>query len=79
MADAEASSAAILRLINGYQVSQAIHVAAALGLADELAEGPRAVGELASVTATTRARCTGCCARWPPWRSCGNRTTERSR
>ena len=52
MADADASSAVILRLINGYQVSQAIHVAAALGLADELAEGPRAVGELASVTAT---------------------------
>jgi O-methyltransferase domain/Dimerisation domain len=50
--EAESSSAVILRLINGYQVSQAIHVAAALGLADELAGGPRAVGDLASVTAT---------------------------
>jgi hypothetical protein len=52
MPDAESSSAVLLRLINGYQVSQAIHVAAALGIADELADGPRAVGELASATAT---------------------------
>jgi O-methyltransferase domain/Dimerisation domain len=50
--DAESSSAALMRLINGYQVSQAIHVAATLGIADELADGPRAVGDLASVTAT---------------------------
>jgi hypothetical protein len=41
-----------MRLINGYQVSQVIHVAATLGIADELADGPRAVDELASVTAT---------------------------
>jgi len=41
-----------MRLINGYQVSQAIHVAATLGIADELADGPRTVGDLASVTAT---------------------------
>ena len=52
MGDAESPSAVLMGLINGYQVSQAIHVAAALGLADELADGPRAVGELASVTAT---------------------------
>jgi hypothetical protein len=36
-----------LRLIDGYQVSQAIHVAAVLRLADELADGPRAVDDLA--------------------------------
>src|SRR3954447_817485 len=41
-----------MRLINGYQVSQAIHVAATLGIADELADGPRTVGDLAAVTAT---------------------------
>jgi hypothetical protein len=52
VADAESPSAVLMRLINGYQVAQAIHVAAALGIADELADGPRAVGELASVTAT---------------------------
>jgi hypothetical protein len=50
--DVEPSSSGVLRLIYGYQVSQAIHVAAVLGLADELADGPRAVGDLASATAT---------------------------
>ena len=52
VADVEPSSAGLLRLIYGYQVSQAIHVAAVLGIADELADGPRAVGDLASATAT---------------------------
>ena len=52
VANDEASSAALLRLINGYQVSQAIHVAAALGIADQLADGSRAVGDLAFATAT---------------------------
>jgi len=35
------------RLINGYQVTQAIHVAVALGLPDHLKDGPRASDELA--------------------------------
>jgi hypothetical protein len=48
VADVEPSSAGLLRLIYGYQVSQAIHVAAALGIAEQLADGPRAVGDLAS-------------------------------
>jgi hypothetical protein len=55
LADAEPSSAALLRLINGYQVSQAIHVAATLALAERLADGPRTVGDLASATATDTA------------------------
>jgi hypothetical protein len=38
------------RLGNGYQVSQAIHVMAELGIADLLADGPRASDELASAT-----------------------------
>lgn len=42
----------LLRLINGYQVSQAIHVAAVLGLADHLREGPRSSDELAALTDT---------------------------
>ncbi len=37
----ERPSAALLRLINGYQVTQALHTAAVLGLADLLREGPR--------------------------------------
>ena len=38
--------------ITGYWVSQAIYVAAKLGLADELAVGPRTVDELAAQTGT---------------------------
>jgi hypothetical protein len=48
----EAPSVVLGRLINGFQVSQAIHVAATLGLADLLAEGPATSDELASSTAT---------------------------
>jgi hypothetical protein len=40
----------VLRLINGYQVSQAIHVAAALGVADQLADGARDAEDLAAAT-----------------------------
>jgi hypothetical protein len=38
------------RLFNGFQVSQAIHVAATLGVPDLLTEGPRGVDELAAAT-----------------------------
>jgi hypothetical protein len=38
------------RLVNGYQVSQCIYVAAALGIADLLADGPRPSDELAAET-----------------------------
>jgi len=41
------AAARLLRLVNGYQVSQAIHVAASLGIADLLADGPRTSDELA--------------------------------
>lgn len=39
---------ALRRLAGGHQVSQAIHVAATLGIADLLASGPRTAGELAA-------------------------------
>jgi hypothetical protein len=42
----------IRRLIDGYQVSQAIHVAATLGIADLLDDGGRTADELAQATAT---------------------------
>jgi hypothetical protein len=45
-------SAQLRRLIAGYQVSQAIHVAATLGIADLLADGPRASHDLAGATET---------------------------
>lgn len=41
-------SLALRRLVNGYQVTQAIHVAAVLGIADFLADGPRSSDDLAA-------------------------------
>src|SRR6478672_11742431 len=43
-------STELRRLVNGYQVSQAIHVVAALGIADRLKDGPRSSEELAKAT-----------------------------
>jgi hypothetical protein len=50
MHDAETPTVALRRLVNGYQVTQAIHVAAALGIADLLREGPRDSDALARDT-----------------------------
>jgi O-methyltransferase domain/Dimerisation domain len=43
---------ALRRLVNGYQVTQAIHVAATLGIADLLRDGPRGSEDLAAQTST---------------------------
>ena len=43
-------SAELMRLLNGYRVTQAIHVAATLGIADLLKAGPRSAADLASAT-----------------------------
>jgi hypothetical protein len=40
------------RMTNGYQVSQAIHVVATLGIADLLKDGPKSADELAEATGT---------------------------
>jgi hypothetical protein len=40
------------RMTNGFQVSQAIHVVATLGIADLLKDGPRSADELAEATGT---------------------------
>ncbi len=48
----EPPGVALRRLIDGYQASQAIHVAATLGIADFLADGPRTSDELAGLTST---------------------------
>src|SRR4051812_5771129 len=47
-----ASSVTLRRLVNGFRVSQALSVAATLGVADLLADGPRTSDDLASATAT---------------------------
>lgn len=44
--------ASVRRLVNGYQVSQALHVVARLGVPDLLAGGPRRTVELASETSS---------------------------
>ena len=48
----EKPSATLLGLVNGFQVSQAIHVAATLGIADLLKNGPRNSDDLAAATGT---------------------------
>src|SRR3954454_1634461 len=47
-----AAAAAMLRMIGGVHVSQAVYVAAELGLADLLAAGPMTAGQLAAATET---------------------------
>jgi hypothetical protein len=47
---AEPPTVTLRRLVNGYQVTQAIHVAATLGIADLLRDGPRAGDDLAGAT-----------------------------
>lgn len=51
-ADSPAPRDALLRMMGGYHASQALHVAATLGLADLLDAGPLTVQELAQATAT---------------------------
>ena len=43
---------ALLRMTNAYEASQAIHVAATLGIADLLEDGPRSAEDLAEATGT---------------------------
>ena len=50
--DDSSSAAELRRLVNSYQLSQAIHVVAVLGIADLLAGGPRSSDELAQATET---------------------------
>lgn len=50
--DGDAAGQALHHLINGYRISQAIHVAASLGIADHLADGSSTSGDLAAATAT---------------------------
>jgi hypothetical protein len=48
----QSPSAALRRLTNGFQVSQAIYVAATLGIPDLLRDGPRSSADLAAATGT---------------------------
>jgi O-methyltransferase domain/Dimerisation domain len=48
--DAQQASLELMRLINGYQISQVIHVAASFGIPDLLKDGPRPSAEIAEAT-----------------------------
>lgn len=48
----ESPSVVLRRLIDGYKVTQAVYVAATLGIADLLADGPRDSDDLAAATGT---------------------------
>jgi O-methyltransferase domain/Dimerisation domain len=48
----EASRIQLRRMILGYQISQCVHVAAKLGIADLLENGRKSIGELATATRT---------------------------
>src|SRR5262245_5702994 len=50
--DTAAASLELLSLITSYRVTQILHVAAVLGIADLLTSGPMHIGELAAATAT---------------------------
>jgi hypothetical protein len=50
--DPQQAASALMKLINGYQISQVIHVAATLGIADFLKHGPRASADIANATGT---------------------------
>jgi O-methyltransferase domain/Dimerisation domain len=49
-ADVQAAAAAVLRMIQGLHISRAVYVAARLGIADLLADGPRSSAQLAQLT-----------------------------
>ena len=44
------AAAEVMRLVNGFRISQAIYVAVVLGLPERFAEGPRSVADLAAET-----------------------------
>lgn len=48
--DVQAAAGAVLRMIQGLHISRAVYVAAKLGIADLLADGPRPASELAQLT-----------------------------
>ena len=58
------ASIELMRLINGYQVSQALHVAAVLGVADQLKDGPKSGDSWRGRVERIQHRFIDCSARW---------------
>jgi|GEM_PF-6287561 len=61
------ASIAMLQMISGFWVSQAIYIAAKLGIADYLNDTPKTTQELAVITNTHAPPCIVCCAPWLAW------------
>ncbi len=57
--------ATLLQMMTGYWVSQALYVAAKLGVADLLVDGPRSVETWRQRRKPMLSRFTACCGRWP--------------
>ena len=55
---------ALMELAIGAMVGQAVHVAAKLGIADQLVERPKTRPSWPKPRVRARIRCTGCCGRW---------------
>ena len=54
----------MIQMLSGLQVSQALYVAAKLGVPDLLVDGPWPVDALASDLDVIQSPCHGCCGRW---------------
>ena len=67
--DESAARDALWQMTNAYQASQAIHVAATLGIADMLVTGPGARTSWPRLRGRMGLPSTGSCARWPAWGS----------
>jgi hypothetical protein len=74
----QSSAATIMHLLTGLPVSQAIHIAAMLGIADLLREGPRSSDELAVATGCYPRPCTDCFGPLPASVSSGRRPSAGS-
>ena len=62
-----APALALRRLLFGQRVTRILSVAAHLGIADQLADGPKETEELALRVGPMRRPCTASCVPWSAW------------
>ena len=70
-AEQRAAARQLVELIGGDWATQAIGVAARLGLADQVAAGITHADALAVLAVAMHPPFTGCCAAWLLWACCG--------
>ena len=64
----------LMQMMDGIKVTQLIHAAAKLGIADLLKDGPKSSTEMAAAVGVSPQPSTGCCG---PWR--GSASSARAR